>query len=173
MEFNYQEEVKINQYKLDIEWRNQPNYVLKYNEARADAQLVVDQAKEALDILIAEKDLEIRDGSDKKPTETAISNLILLDPEVQQAKQKLLQDKHQLALLQAACSAFDNRRSALENLVKLFGMSYFSEPNADIEARGKLEEIGRKGVVEKLRKSLNGKSPKVDEDDEPLPQRSK
>lgn len=156
--FDYQKEILINEDELDLEWKRQPELLLKYATAKADAQWEVDQAKEALDLLVAEKDLDIRENSDKKPTESAIKNMVELDEEVQEANQKLIKCKHNFALLTAAVDAFNCRRSALENLVKLHSVGYFAEPIADIEDRGVLENARAKTAREKIKSAMSEKT---------------
>lgn len=154
MSYNYEKEVLINDQALDAEWKNQPTYTLKYGLAKADAQRDADTAKEALNYLCAKKDGEIRESCDKKPTEAQIANMVLMDPDVQKAKKALIEAQYNLNMLQVACYAFNDRKSALENLVKLFGMNYFSEPIADIEARGTLDDMSSNAAISKVKKAM-------------------
>lgn len=170
MKADYTRDVEIDQNNLDVEWKRQPKLVLHWSEMRADAARDVDEAKEALEILIAEKDMEIRDSADKKPTESAIANMIKMDKDVQDAQQTLTEARHSLAKLQAACSAFDHKKAALENLVKLFGMSYFAEPSADLVSRGKLADMAEKGAKDKIEQRMN-RAKDTCPDDAPLPER--
>lgn len=154
--YNYQKEIQIDEYNLDQEWKRQPALVVKYGEALADAKREADMAKEQLDLTIAEVDTDIRAnlGEGKKPTESALANMVTMHADVQSDKQAHIEAKHRVALLSAACSAFDNRRAALENLVKLHGMGYFAEPNADITARSTLDEATTKGAKHKVQAAL-------------------
>lgn len=157
MEFerNYQMDVTIDPSELDREWRDHPALMYYYGEAKAKAQYKLDLAKEKLDLLTAEADKEIREGFDsKKPTEAAITNMIMTRSEIVEARKAVLEARHKFALLSAAVEAFQHRKSALENLVRLFGMQYYAEPTEDILTRGTLDSMTETQVVNKIRASL-------------------
>lgn len=151
MTFDYERMVKIDPYNLDREWQQQPDYMLSCMNALAEARRELDRAKEAYDITVAEIDQNIRENSDKKPSEKAIENMILLEPDVQAAKKDLIEAKYNVSMLEAARAGLENKREALTNLVKLHGMSYFAEPEADIEARGQLEEMRQQAARDKVK----------------------
>ncbi len=152
--YDYQSEVLIDEYKLDMEWKKQPALAVKYGEAKADAQRDQDIAKEKLDYLIAQKDTYYRGTAEGKTTESAIKSKIDQDDDVVDARQRLIKCKHTVALMQAACDGFNQRKSALENLVKLFGMNYFVEPAADIESRGTVEAIQVDAAKKKVKEAM-------------------
>lgn len=155
MERNYQRDVTINPGELDKEWRDHPALMIYYGEAKANAQHKLDLAKENLDLLTAEADREIREGFDsKKPTEAAISNMIMTRSEIVKARSAVLEARHEFALLSAAVEAFQHRKSALENLVRLFGMQYYAEPTEDILTRGAVDSMTEAAVVGAIRSSL-------------------
>ena len=154
---NYTEMVKIDPYNLDGEWQIQSEYMLQCGEALAQARRELDEAKEAYDLIVAGVDRRIRDTADKKPAEREIENLIILDTDVQDAKKALTQAKYNVSLLGAARAGIESPGAALTNLVKLHGMSYFSEPAADIVARGELEELRQQSFRSKVRINKTGK----------------
>lgn len=157
MEFkrNYQMDVTIDPSELDREWRDHPALMCYYGEAKAKAQYKLDLAKEKLDLLTAEADREIREGFDsKKPTEAAIANMIMTRSEIVEARRAVLEARHEFALLSAAVEAFQHRKSALENLVRLFGMQYYAEPTEDILTRGAIDSMTEAAVVKTIRSSL-------------------
>ncbi len=166
MDFDYEKMVKIDTFNLDREWENQPSYMYSCAVALAEARKELDTAKEAYDIIVAEVDRSIRETSDKKPSEKAIEGMTLLDSDVQDAKKKLIEAKYNVSMLEAARAGLENKKDALTNLVKLHGMSYFAEPEADIEARGQLEEIRQANLRERVKlgnkkeKSMSDASPR-------------
>jgi len=163
-EQNYEQDIRININALDDEWLNQPALYMKYSEFASKAKHEMDQAKEELDVTKAETDLAIRENSKKyteleKITESVISSLITLDQDVRNAVQKFNQAKHDYDILNSAVWAFEQRKTALENLVKLLGQEYFSAPkeprNHSTNFDSKAKETRSKKVRDKVRGALN------------------
>lgn len=150
-DFDYSAAVKIDPYNLDKEWETQAEYTLACMEALAEARKEFDIQKENYELVVAEVDREIRDSADKKPAEKAIEGLVLMDPRVQEAKAELIDAKYNANVLEAARAGLENRREALTNLVKLHGMGYYAEPDADVQARGELEEIRQQAIRDKIK----------------------
>ena len=80
-------------------------------------------------------------------------------PEYRRKYTRWLDEKHRAEILQCAQKAFDQRKAALENLVKLYGMQYFAGPSeprdldiekAHREKRARIRE--RKKVVRTRRR---------------------
>ena len=169
--YDYAKEVEIDLGRLDEEWRKHPGLVIKYNEAKADANRTLDEAKERADLVIARVNADIRqsieDEGGKKPTEKAIENMVLTDCDVQDAKQAVIEARHNVNLLAAACAGFDARGQALSNAVRLYTSSYFAEPAADIEARGYIEKAYSEGANAKVQISRRSKRT----EDDPAPTR--
>lgn len=161
MVFDYSEMVKIDPFSLDKEWQQQAAYTLFCMEALALARKEYDKQKEELELITAEVDKEIRETADKKPSEKAIEGMVLLDSRVQQAKKSLIDCRYNVNMLEAARAGLDNKRDALTNLVKLHGMGYFAEPDADIEARGELDEMRQEAIVKKVKINKANNTPQI------------
>lgn len=135
--FNYREELRIDEHNLDIEWSTQPLLFMKYAEACASAKLELDKKKEKLEIKRATLDNRIREdpgsytGSDKKPTEAQIANTIVTLAEYKEVSSELNTARHHFELMSAAVRAFEQRKSSLENLVRLYGQQYYSTPSEE------------------------------------------
>lgn len=149
---DYADDLSINPDRLSDEWRRQPGLFMRYAEQAALARKKADIAKEALDVTDARLNMEIRaeyEGG-KKPTEDAIKSEVLASVDHRAASRKYLDAKHEADLMSLAVRAFDQRKSALENLVRLFGMEYFADPKQpdfDTVKRNeaaKSELVGRK-----------------------------
>lgn len=140
-ELNYLDDIHIDQDRLDQEWRNQPELFLQYAQAAVEARSEADRTKEALAIAKAAADACIRDTEGKKPTEAAIVSAVLLDEDVQEATATNNAAWERAGMLQVAKEAFEHRKAALENLVRLYGQQYFSSPHVSGEEgeRGKEE----------------------------------
>jgi hypothetical protein len=133
----FQCDCSIDPEALDIEWLEQPNVFLRYAEGMANARLEMDQAKEAMDVTKAQVDTEIRRGYHTlgvpgrprdRLTETQVANLVIQDPKYRDAVDKYLTAKHYLEIISARVKALEQRKNALENLVKLNGQQYFASP---------------------------------------------
>lgn len=129
---NYQDEMHIDENMLDMEILDQPELMVKYSTLLAEAKQERDLAKEALDLLKAEIDRDIRNDPDKyelpKITEPVVSGAILMQDEYQEALKILHDANFEVNVLQGVVYAVDARKSALENLVKLHGQEYFAGP---------------------------------------------
>jgi len=131
-EINYEAELEIDPDALDVEWLEQAARYMRWSKLSADARSNRDRAKEAYDVTVATEAIKIRAKPESfglvKVTEAGIQELITVSEEVQAAKNELLATQHNADILFAAVSAFEQRKSALENLVKLAGQGYFSTP---------------------------------------------
>lgn len=155
----YAEELMIDPEMLDVEWLKQPQYFFKYSEKYAESQMEYSRAKENLNVVRAEVYSEIVEQAiakgDKKPTEAMIESQILLHPKYKESSENLRQISFESDILQSAVRAFEQRKTALENLVKLHGASYFSSPSAPRELKKTMGEIEREGVNRQIRRRLN------------------
>jgi predicted nucleic acid-binding Zn-ribbon protein len=163
---NYKKDLQIDPDALDLEWVNQPARFMFYAQQSAHAKDVRDRAKEKLEVVKAQVDGELRAGfaaGEKKPTEAAIASMVLQSKEYQDANEEFMQAKLEADLLQAAVSAMDQRKSALENLVRLHSQQYFAGPKEprDLSAayreqvREQHQEVAREDVQSRVRRKLN------------------
>ena len=131
----YLDDLQLSTDSLDESWIEQPLLYAKYGELVANATEQRDNAKQNLDVVKAQKDSDIRSapelfGFDKKPTEAAIANVVILSPEVREATQVLIDANKELNILTVAKTAFDHRKKALEGLTQLFISNYFQSNNS-------------------------------------------
>lgn len=157
---NYEQDIAIDETALEIEWLEQATLFMKYAKNAAEARRTLDQVKESLDIVKAEMDKKIREHPEKfkieKVTEAVISAAILRSDEFSEANQKYIDAKYELDIAQAAVSAMNQRKEALENLVKLHGQSYFAGPkmprdiHKEREKREELQKETNKRIASKL-----------------------
>jgi|ADurb_Cas_03_Slu_FD_contig_123_38984_length_8142_multi_4_in_2_out_2_6 hypothetical protein len=129
---NYEEDIKIDETALDVEWLGQPKLMLRYAQHAAKMRMETDIAKEKLDIMRAELDKEVRMNPDSfdiaKITEATVLAAIISDSRYQKANKAYLEAKYESDIAQSAVRAFDARKDALENLVRLHGQQYFAGP---------------------------------------------
>jgi hypothetical protein len=169
----YEKDLGIDPHSLDEDWLRQPGLFMKYSVFAADAEKRRNQAKEKIDVVKAELDRSIRSASDvdrlakykmEKLTENSISATILLQPEYKEARDALTEAEYELSILQGAVKAFDHKRAALENEVKLWLGSYFAGPKEprDIPGGKRIVDIARDRMSERMRDQVNRKPALVD-----------
>lgn len=133
--YNYKEELAIDSESLDYEWLMQPQVFIKYAELYSDAEIRFDKSKDRLEYIRAELDCSIRNNpvllQGKKLTEAQVNSLILTDVKYKSALEEMHEAKKAFRRLGMAVKAFEQRKSALENLVKLHGQSYFASPRVE------------------------------------------
>lgn len=125
------DQIKINKYKLDDECVEQASFYHYWADLQADAKATVDRAENTAKLVEAEAQSRVKLRMEKagdKITVDAVAAGVLLDSEVRAAKEALLVAREELYHLDAAVRAMDHRKSELDNLVKLWAASYFSQP---------------------------------------------
>lgn len=132
-ENEYAEDIRIDEEMLDWEWIDQPNRMLKYCNVLAKTLRDLDLAKEDLDVVKAGLDKDIRSDPEKfgitgKITEALLDNTITLQADFIAANHKYIECKYEAEMAKSAVRAMDQRKDALENLVRLHGQSYFAGP---------------------------------------------
>jgi hypothetical protein len=152
---SYREDIAIDETALDLEWLGQPQLAYEYAQYQADARKVMDIAKENQMVIHAEVEQEVREDPDAfklaKVTEKAIEAAILQDSRYRAASKKVINCQHEYSSSQAAVHAIEHRKQALENLVKLMGMNYFSSPK---EARDLPVEVKERNERRRINKTI-------------------
>jgi len=152
---NWHEDLAIDPHRLDEEWLNQPALLMKYSELCAQSIHDYDDAQHACELTKAQTAHDARIDPDSfeigKPTESAIKEAVALDEECKVATAKMHRAKHITALLQSATRALEQRKCALENLVRLHGQGYYSEPSAKAATRDGVRETVHDATHERLK----------------------
>jgi len=153
---NLDAELKINKYKLDDECENQPNLYNYYATQLADMKtekgilknrLKFFSSKIELDILSTTNEKGITPGG-VKITISSMNALLTTHETIVKINDELVQVERAIYHLEAAVESFQQRRSDLDNLVKLYGNNYFSLP-------GGMRKDGNSEVSKAIRKKLN------------------
>lgn len=125
----FEKDLYIDPTALDVEWLEQPQTFFKYAKKLAKASRKLDRLKQREDVIQARADSTIRSKyTDKKPTEVAIRSELLQDEVVITIARELIDQKYEVDLLISAVRSFDQRKAALENLVRLQAQNYFASP---------------------------------------------
>lgn len=148
---SYREDLTIDKFSLDEEWMRQPTLFMGYAEKSAEAKSAYERAKEILDVAKAEVERKVRaeprQHGLEKVTESAIAATVTLHPRVRAAVDTLIKAREEADIIAAAVRAMDQRKEALGDLVRLFGMSYWSMPDGgNAETRTAIDRMkGRAG----------------------------
>ena len=156
---DFEKDINIDEQALDVECLEQPRITLQYAKWVADMERKKDRAKERVEVVKAELDKDIRSNPSKyglaKITEGAVQNTIILQPEYREAQVAYIEAKHESDIAKAAMRAVDTKKATLENLVKLFGLSYFAGPSVPrnlAEERAKKQKESNQKVARAMRR---------------------
>lgn len=158
---NYENDVTIEESALDLEWLQQPKLMMNYAQLAAEAAKEYEIAKEKIAITKAELDKSIRTNPENygisKITETVIENTIILQDSYKECSSNLIQCKYQFEIARAAVTAIDQKKTALENLVKLHGQQYFAGPKVprDLSAEFKKKKEQSEKTNVNIKSKLN------------------
>jgi hypothetical protein len=129
---NYENDIRIDETALDVEWLEQPSLMMKYTNHQATTAKAEEEAKEELELVKAELDKAIRSNPDRydidKITEAVVIATITIHKDYQKASTAVIEAKYENNIAKGAVKAFDARKDALENLVRLHGQQYFAGP---------------------------------------------
>ena len=155
------DDLKIDAYALDHEWLKQPNLAYKIGEDLGNAIYDRDKKKDALELTVALLDADIRANpekygfeSDKKLTEKAIEKTIITLDEYDKAQTAVLEANRHVALLTAAKTAIEHKKSALEALVKLAASNYFADPRISGDDKKAYEKQSHTAVADEINGGL-------------------
>jgi hypothetical protein len=149
-DLDYLGDVYIDESALDTEWLMQPTLMVRYCSHSAACKQEVDAAKEQLEICKAKLDRQIRTNPEeyglKKITEGAVSSAIVENAEHQECQQEYIEAKYEYERAVAAVRAIDQKKTALENLVRLHSASYFAGPSVprDLSKEWEAKERSKK-----------------------------
>lgn len=150
-----EEDLRIDEDALDVEWLRQPTLYAKWNRRHADAEAKVGQRKQKLDMVRAELARTIRTNPGRykitdRITENVVEQTTILDEGYQTAMKRYLNAQKEVGYVLAIVRSLAHRKDALENLVRLMGQEYFSGPIAprdlskEMTTRRKTEVANRK-----------------------------
>lgn len=159
MNDKWKTDVEIDVDALDIQWAKQASLFGEYCVEQAAARDTADRAKERLEVYDAGLGLKIRANPAQfgleKITESSVGAVILLDKEHARMSDELNTARYQLEVITAAVRALDQKKSALENLVRLQGQNYFAGPSVPREIGAEwAKEAERNGARDKVKAAM-------------------
>lgn len=151
---NYEEDLRIDETALDVEWLNQPTLMMKYARHAAQCRLELDRAKEALELVKSELDKEIRSFPERfgieKITDKVVENTIPMQIDYKEMNLAYINAKFESEVAYGAVKAVEARKDALENMGRLLGLQYFAGPKMprDLhEERASKQKVANKSVT--------------------------
>lgn len=161
---DYQNDIRINESALDVEWINQASLAMKYGEHWAECVREATRCEERIKLVRAElieeanKDPETVLGKGIKPTGVNIESYYRNHSRHKKAKRDYVDACYERDIAEIAKKEICyTRKAALENLVRLHGQQYFASPAQprDISIEVGIEEERQKEANNKVAKKLN------------------
>ena len=150
---DYMEDVKVDPEQLDVMWLNQASLYVHYATIAVNARDVRDRAKQKRDVTRAEVEKDCRAHPEKygveKVTEAAIASAVNSDKDLATCIDEYQNACLEADLSQVAVSGMEQRKSALENLVRLHAASYFAGPQEPRDLPAAQREFIQKSHSEK------------------------
>lgn len=150
--------ITIDKDKLDEELVRQPLVLKRSGDRLADAKAMVEELKRVLELKEASLSRRVRANPTthglKSSTESAIKEFVACNEEIQALRKRHIQLKHTVDLCVSLVSATSQRKTLLENLVRLFLADYFAAPALSSEMNEVVGKRGEKTAANKVKRHL-------------------
>ena len=176
---DYERDIEIDESALDVEWLEQPQLMRRYCHLAAHAHQAMLLAEERLnfvkstlarDIRADPAAFEVMPGS-RGITEDQIKAATRIQESYRAASRSYISAQYEYEVAQGAVRSFDQRKSALENLVRMHGQQYFAGPSvprdlsAERQRRGADRLAQRNVRVPRVAAATSGRAPEASGDD--------
>ncbi|MDD5650433.1 MAG: hypothetical protein PHF86_08475 [Candidatus Nanoarchaeia archaeon] len=145
-ERSFEEDIKINKFKLDVECEKHPSIFWYWTNKLAQYKNNLLDTEDSLKLITAEVDTNYRENWDEtnwgKKTEGSISGKVAADEKVRKAKENYMKCQHEVNILNASVSAMEHKKAMLDNEIKLLIGGFYSAPNAG-KSNASVEKGGR------------------------------
>jgi hypothetical protein len=142
--------LEINEDDLGYEWIRQPKLFFDKSWKLAKTRGLLDESKAALELCYATLESRIREEPAvfdmPKVTDAAVKAKIPQIEEYQEALGAFNRVERKVALLDAAVSALEHKKRALEKLVDLKTMEFYSQPHASSESKETTDRLEQKAI---------------------------
>lgn len=151
----YREDIAIDTTNLDMQWVELPQLIHDYGQEIANLSLRRNQAKTALEAIDAKIYNELRSTKEKGGlTENAIRNKLVLDKRHQTKQEELYAAQKDLDIVQAALVALQIKKTALDNLTRLYLSGYYGAlPSGSSR---EVQDHGERRIKEEQTRKLKG-----------------
>lgn len=136
----YTNDIEIDPDELDIECLRQPSLFGKYSRAEAKAKRNYAIAYENVKVTRSEL-IKLAGGNKELSNAQKVEAFYRTHPKHIEAKEQFIEAEYEMNIATAAVFAFNQRKSMLENLVRLGLADYFARPS---EPRNVKEELDKK-----------------------------
>jgi hypothetical protein len=160
MKSDYELDMEIHPDELDVEWLEQPQLMLKYTRKLAEVRERRDALKEKLEFTRAEIDKHVRENPDdygiSKITEGVVKAAVETDQDFLKVQDQVRKANFEVNVVTGVVQACEQRKQALENLVRLHGQSYFAGPSVPHnlpELKAQRDKASNKRVARTLNRS--------------------
>ncbi|MCK9457122.1 MAG: hypothetical protein M0R31_07490 [Candidatus Riflebacteria bacterium] len=122
----------IDEDSLDVEWLEQPKKMVQMVKIAAKVKINMERAKDNLAQVKAELAKKVRAAPEKygieKITIDAVNDVVQTNAKYIEAYEEYLEAVYENDVASGSVKATEQRKSSLENLVKLHGQQYFAGP---------------------------------------------
>lgn len=133
------DDVAVDKYALDIEWEKQPTLYQMYLDQAVELRKEVTECQKQLDLVEAKLSLDIKKNPSlyglDKVVESSVQAVLILHPDRQKAYDDLIQRQYEKNLIDDVVKALEHKKSALEELVRLYLSGYYSRPTVNSQER--------------------------------------
>ena len=163
---NYEEDIKINDQALDLEWLDQPALAIKYGIELVRLRKKVAVLEEKVKVIRSELINKAWEKPEKylkqpKGSVQTVEAFYRSHKKHKKVKQELIEAQGELDFAEIAKNEISfTRKSALENLVKLFASDYFAGPNVPRDL-SKIREDRKKSSEDAMKKIKKVKRSKL------------
>lgn len=146
-EFNFEDDISIDLDNLHEEWRAHAQTRYKYASHVSYLDKVLRKIGEEIATVKAKLIKECKTAN-AKATVQQIDAFCIENKDHIAVRNKQIQAEYELGMIKNALRAFDDRKAALENEVKLWTANYFSFPNEEKRNGDNNKNVAAKGREE-------------------------
>ena len=152
---NLDSDLAISKTELDEEWVRQPQLFMKYATASAELKRKAQEAQERSKLIKAELKANAAENPDRclgrgvKASNEKIEAYASAHEDYQTAVASYIKAQYRADMAENAVFAMHQKKSALENLVRLSSMEWYSTPTVTSENRGFDGDAVRKAAYRK------------------------
>jgi len=138
------QDMKIDEYDLVEEWKNQPLKFEKYASLFVAYNYQKELKKDELEVVYSEIFKEIKGESEKKETEASIKAKIITDERYRKVKREYIDLCEKTMNAETIKWSFEHRKLSLEHICKLFMGKYYQTEDRMIQQQNEKSKLNRR-----------------------------
>jgi len=119
--------------QLDVEAVRQADVFFKWAERAVEAKALADRCKLKLELLLVRLEMQCRTAPEDfgltKTSEAAVAAVVKAHPDYEKSSIEYINARRDAAILSEAVNAMQQKKSMLEEMIKLHGQQYFAGPS--------------------------------------------